>query len=793
LSGHPDAQAIGAKAANLLRLRQMGFAVPSAHVVPWQVAERCAQGDQLTTGALREELARLARDGRPYAVRSSADVEDSFERSYAGQFGSRLDVNGAEALFSAVQAVARSAASPTAQAYSDRRGQDAGEPPPQPLRMSVLIQEMVPPVVSGVSFSRNPLTGIRQTVVEAVAGPGTALLQEGVTPHRWVYHGGRFTSQPESEDIPLDLIAEVVAGTRRAARRARTEVDLEWVWDGAKLHWVQMRGITTLAQTRVYSNRLAREMLGGLIKPLVWSVSVPLVNNVWIDLLTEIVGPNELTAEDLARQFAYRTYFNMGLLGEVFESIGFPAESLEIMWGLVPRGDGKMRFRPRPQALRIMPRLIRSLWHKWRLPAELDAKLPVLEANLKAIDREALASQSPAELLAGIDALYDRMREAAYYNITAPLSAMVYTHLLRRALRRARVDFATLDMELDAPAFQRFDPARRLTALHRMWRDLPGDLGRLVGELTYEQLQRVEGLRGFGQELELLLADFGHLSDSGNDFSRPSWREQRDLVLRMILDQAPASPAGTAAASRVRLDHLRLPALRRRRVRALYRRARQFALYREHISYLYTLGIGRMREYFLALGEHLVQAGALATADETFYLTHTELRAAVAGSLEPAVAARLVTERRAEMETARDLVLPELIYGDEMPPPQAESLRRLTGTATSRGYCQGKAKVVTGLGEFDKVQRGDVLVIPYSDVSWTPLFARAAGVVAESGGILSHSSIVAREFGIPAVVSVTGAMQLKDDMLLAVDGYRGEVSVLGDAHTDETSDDRGEI
>ena len=181
LSGYPDAQAIGAKAANLLRLRQMGFAVPAAHVVPWQVAERCRQGDELTTRALRDELARLARDGRSYAVRSSADVEDSFERSYAGQFGSRLAVNGAEALFCAVQSVARSAASPAAQAYSNRRGQHAAQ---GSLHMSVLIQDMVPPVVSGVSFSRNPLTGMRQTVVEAVAGPGTSLMQEGVTPHR---------------------------------------------------------------------------------------------------------------------------------------------------------------------------------------------------------------------------------------------------------------------------------------------------------------------------------------------------------------------------------------------------------------------------------------------------------------------------------------------------------------------------------------------------------------------------------------------------------------------------------
>ena len=105
---------------------------------------------------------------------------------------------------------------------------------------------------------------------------------------------------------------------------------------------------------------------------------------------------------------------------------------------------------------------------------------------------------------------------------------------------------------------------------------------------------------------------------------------------------------------------------------------------------------------------------------------------------------------------------------------------RLTGTATSRGYCQGPACVIAGLQDFGKMQHGDVLVIPFSDVSWTPLFGRAAGVVAESGGILSHSSIVAREYGIPAVVSVAGAMRIKDRAVIRVDGFAGEVLVVAE-------------
>jgi phosphohistidine swiveling domain-containing protein len=84
---------------------------------------------------------------------------------------------------------------------------------------------------------------------------------------------------------------------------------------------------------------------------------------------------------------------------------------------------------------------------------------------------------------------------------------------------------------------------------------------------------------------------------------------------------------------------------------------------------------------------------------------------------------------------------------------------------------------VHGLRDFDKLQPGDVLVIPFSDVGWTPLFTKAGAVIAESGGILSHSSIVAREYNIPAVVSVPGACQLADDTIVTVDGYRGEIVI----------------
>ena len=153
-------------------------------------------------------------------------------------------------------------------------------------------------------------------------------------------------------------------------------------------------------------------------------------------------------------------------------------------------------------------------------------------------------------------------------------------------------------------------------------------------------------------------------------------------------------------------------------------------------------------------------------------------------SLEPLADYRaIINQHKSDIERYRNIPLPHIIYGDVPPPVQDPSLKKLIGIPTSLGHYTGKVVVVRGIQDFQKVQQGDVLVIPYSDVGWTPLFARVGAVVSESGGLLSHSSIVAREYNIPAVVSADGAMRLQDQTIVTVNGHTGEVII----HSSETS------
>ncbi|MBN1834972.1 MAG: hypothetical protein JW820_03920, partial [Spirochaetales bacterium] len=581
---------------------------------------------------------------------------------------------------------------------------------------------------------------------------------------------------------------QVVRETRRIARCFRRPADLEWVWDGGRLWWVQLREITTVGELNVYSDHIAREMLPGQVKPLVWSINIPLVNTAWVRLFSELIGPNDIDPFALARQFAYRTYFNMGVIGRVFEALGMPADSLELMMGVKAEGPEKPRMMPSMRAMRHAGRMLRFAWDKLRFDRRTERFLPQARAWYEEFRRQDLAALDEKGLLEAVDRLFQYTLGTAYVNVVAPLLMLFYNRLLQRRLERLGQDLAAIDLTRGLAALAELDPNTHLARLAALAEELEPECrqrllegGAVRGEAAGKQAvgEQAEGAGAdiFRREFQALLERFGHLSDSGVDFSYVPWREDPQRVLAMIAGHHPAQPGPPE--SRPGLEELPLSRQQRRRLEPLYHRARRFRLLREQISSLYIYGYGTFRDLFLELGRRLAGAGRLGEAAEIFYLYLPEVRRAVEDPGHEIAA--LASARQAEMTACAGARLPGIIFGDDPPGTDHEARGTLRGVPTSRGRYRGPARVIRDTTQFPRLQRGDVLVIPFSDVGWTPLFARAGAVVAESGGILSHSSIVAREYGIPAVVSVQGAMDLEDGVPVEVDGYTGEVF----AHTEE--------
>ncbi len=753
LEAAADVDRFGNKAANLRWLMDQGAAVPRTWVI--------SPGVHITASQL-DALAPRQR----YAVRSSAAVEDGLDFSFAGQFTTKLDVDGREDVATAIQAVQTSAHRPEVATYLEHAGYE-----PATIEMGVVVQEMVPAVTSGVAFSRNPITGLDEVVIEAVPGRGDQLVGQGVTPERWVHRWGSFTEQPPSPSLPSSIAGEVVHQTRQIAGAYGQSVDVEWVWDGRQVWFVQLRPITGIDDITIFSNRIAREVMPGIIKPLVWSINVPVVNRAWIDLITEAIGPNDLQPEDLARSFGYRAYFNMGAFGDIFAAFGMPRESLELLLGL-PEGDDQPSFKPTTATMKKTPRLAALAVRKMRLARRADAELARLRSDYESFSDKQFGSATTEQLFDDIDELKRITTRAASLNIVIPLLANMSNGLLRRTLLKAGLDPEQIEI-ISMNEMAEVNPQAAIA-----------ELGVAAASLAEHERDLVQA-RGYAAapaflraQVDEFLERFGHFSMSGNDMSVPTWRETPDAIARMIVDtihhENPSQQMPWDEAERAVPPIWRLPA------RRLHRRTRRLIGLREHVSSLYTHGYGLFRPYFLELGCRLVAADRLDDADDVMYLTDPELRVAFAN---PEIDQRgRVQSRKAEIETAELLDMPETIIGDDFIPVrrQLDSTGTLTGVPTARGRYRGTVRLVNAIDDFDRVAAGDVVAIPFSDVGWTPLFARAGAVVAEAGGMLSHSSIVAREYGIPCVVSVRGALQIPDGATVVVDGYEGTVRIDSD-------------
>ena len=759
----------GGKAFHLRTLMDKAYAVPETYVCTWQAYIRYLDSDPSLREDLRSELSEKIDPGKSYAVRSSANIEDHVNHSFAGQFKSFLDVSGLENVLDAIEEIWDNARSPEVELYFATTQVSNPE-----ILMGIVIQEMVTPLVSGVSFSKNPITGLDEVIVEALQGNGAALVQDGITPHRWIYKWGEWISLPGNGNISQDLIAEVVEQTKNIANTFGKPADLEWAYDGDTIFWLQLREISSLENLEYFSNKIAQDVLPGMIKPLIWSINIPLVNEAWVRLFTQVIGPNHIDPLSLAKSFYYRAYFNMGVIGDILELVGMPRETLELLMGIEESGPDKPRFRPSTKTFRLLPRIIVFAVQMLFKSAEIEKFPAGMKAKYLVFQESRIDQLDDQAILMHIDRLYALNQETAYYNIITPLLMQTYNAILKKQLAQEGVDFASFDLASGLDELHEVDPNYHLEKLADLYNQLNDNQKQQYDEASYTEFIEMQGCESLQEGVHQFIEDFGHLSDSGNDFSYMPWRENPDLILKMIKTNAEIVHDLQNKPGIQDIDAGFFSGII---LKIIHQKARQYFLFREKIGSLYTFGYGLFRKYFLALGERFKVRGVLEDEHDIFYMCVEEIRGIISDSDQHASFAGIISQRKKEMEIFRNIIPPTIIYGDEPLPVEEVSGTILEGTPTSRGYYQGPAKIVTGIDDFERIQEGDVLVVPYSDVGWTPMYVKAGAVVAESGGLLSHSSIVAREYGIPAVVSVPGACKLLSGKVITVDGYRGKITI----------------
>ncbi len=752
----------GNKANSLIFLHKYGFNIPATYLVTTLAHELYLRREPSIFDDLRKELKEF-RD-ISYAIRSSTTAEDSKDFSFAGQFQTLMDIRGTENIITAIRQVWESASLLNDNEYLKRTGISK-------IRCAVIIQEMIPAKLAGVSFSRNPVTNQNETVIEAVEGYGEELVQKGISPLRWRFFKDKIIEG--NRDYPdFHVIRQVSKDTLRIKHHYGNNIDIEWVYDGKKIYYLQVRQITGRKDLNIYSNKMAREMLPGQIKPLVWSVNIPMVNGTWIKLLSEITGLLDIKPEELAKPFYYQTYFNIAALGRIFSKFGMSTDSLEYL--MLRDDNSRPSFKPGIKSLKHVFRIVRFIKDKLDFEKTFLRDFNQLTADCRNEEDHLKKGISLSNYNSDFNRLFERGKRLAYLNIVTPMLMSYHHRGLKKQLTKAGLDYDKLDFRQDFPGLLDYNPLPFMAEIKKKLDDLPGPVKEQC--VTLEELRSVSEAESILVEMDRFLKTFGHLSESGNDFSFSKWEENPEQVFSMILKSAQPESKGEmyTLESLAGKGHKIKSSL----IKA-YTRAGKYKLYREQISSLYIYGYGLFRRFFLNLGQELVKKGIIISDDDIFYLRKEEIDTSVENIISSHYVTyhEIIQKRKQEMEDTKGIVLPQVIYGEEPPVFEKGRLKNHYGTGTSSGSYTGITRVVQRTGEFDSVSKGDVVLIPFSDVSWTPILIKAGAIVSETGGLLSHCSIIAREMGIPALVSVENACAIGSGLAVTVDGSNGILTI----------------
>ncbi|MET9604111.1 rifamycin-inactivating phosphotransferase [Streptomyces sp. NPDC006512] len=766
--------------------------------------------------AITGALSRLG-ERTPCAVRSSATAEDLPTASFAGQQDTYLNVVGPAAVLRHVSRCWASLFTERAVAYRQRNGIDH-----RTVHMAVVVQRMVFPEAAGVLFTADPVTGNRKVAtVDAGFGLGEALVSGLVNPDVFKVRHGEVVEktiaakQRALHALPAGGTREVAVDARRQEQPALTDAqavrlvqlgrqieahfgrpqDVEWCLVDDGFHIVQSRPITTLfpvpetgdEENHVYVSVGHGQMMTDPMKPLGYSM--------W--QLTAMVPMHEAGGRlfvDVTRRLASPAS-RAGLLDALGKGDPLIRDALETV---LDRGDfipslpdagpgGPPAGGGESDPVDADPGIVNELIERSR-------------ASVAALERDIRTKTGPELFEFLLEAFEEHKRVLGDpLNLQAIMAGMEATWWLNDKLYEWLGEKNAADtLTLSAPGNVTSEMGLALLDVADVIRPHPEVVAFLQGvgdEDFLDELAKLAGGAEARDAIETYLDRYGMRCVGEIDITRPRWRERPSTLVPVILDNVRNIEPGAAGR---RFEQGRQRALEKEgdvlsRLRALPEgerkaeeakrmidRVRTFIGYREYPKFGIVSRYFVYKRALLAEAGRLVEAGVLSEAEDIFYLTFQELHDVVRSNR---LDEQLVRRREEAFRAYHALTPPRVLTSDGEAVTGA--YRRddvpagaLIGVPVSAGTVEGRARVILDMAEAD-LEAGDILVTTFTDPSWSPLFVGIAGLVTEVGGLMTHGAVIAREYGLPAVVGVEGATRLiRDGQRIRVHGTDGYVEIL---------------
>lgn len=788
---------------------------------------------------LREQIATSYERLQPahVSVRSSATAEDLPGHSFAGQYETYLGVASLEDCLHAVKRCWASLWTERAYAYRRRNHIDH-----QHIEMAVIIQNLIRADASGVLFTLDPATGRPdRVVIESCFGLGDALVSGKVTPDS--FQVGKKSREvlahkisvktveavPDEDgavrdrSIPTDRATapsideptarELAALAIRLERKLHGPQDVEWAVADGRIFLLQARPITSIRERswedrQVWTNANFGEVAPDPMTPATWSLIERLADSLFASIPRMLCV--RMAARRLAGLVAGRIYWNINTgIGTIRHLPGWD----RIDWPAAFGGDRRewLLLTDIPDEdipdlhgsfLKVVLRLPLSLYelyaHRQKKGRPVLRRIEDTAQRLRDLD---LASLPGTQIT---DRLYESLAELhrtmdILYAVTALGALPVLAFFMERWFR----DMETPPLPKLLAGIQGMDSAQAGLDLWKLAAEanrLPAVRDMILSAQTWQDVRQAieeskDGASFLAAHSEFM-ALHGHHCRGELELANPRWAETPDYILGQLraylkgIDRTdPAQHYQQLIERRRQLQiecerYLKNP-LKRRLFRYLLRSAQSGCVLRENFKSTTVRLVTAMRKVLLDLGRRFHDQGLLEDASDIFLLRLEELGPIAAGDV-PRDLRRTVESRRAEYEENLSLHPPGLVFGKfdrNTPTPAPGNFDRnattLAGMAVSPGLATGKARVILRADADQQVLAGEILVAPFTDPGWTPYFIPAAAIVMDQGGQLSHGSIIAREYGIPAIVNIPHATEIiKTGQTITVDAERGTVTIL---------------
>ncbi|MGW6946373.1 rifamycin-inactivating phosphotransferase [Streptomyces xanthophaeus] len=783
-------------------------------------------------GDLAAEITRALAglgDRAACAVRSSATAEDLPTASFAGQQDTYLNVVGPTAVLQHVSRCWASLFTERAVTYRRRNGIDH-----RTVRMAVVVQRMVFPHAAGILFTADPVTGNRKVAtVDAGFGLGEALVSGLVNPDVYkVRHGeivARTIAAKEravhalpaggTQEVAIDshrrgqpaLTDEQVVQLVRLGRRIEAHFgcpqDIEWCLADDAFQIVQSRPITTLfpipeagdQENHVYVSVGHGQMMTDPMKPLghsMWQLTAMVAmheagGRLFVDVTQRLASPASRAA--LLEAMGKGDPLIRDALETVLDGDGFVPSLPDAAPDAAPsRPPGGIRGGA-PAPIETDPAVVTELIERSR-------------ASIAALERDIRSKRGPELFAFLLEAFEEHKRVLSDpLSMQAIMAGMDATWWLNDKLHEWLGEKNAADtLTLSAPDNITSEMGLALLDVADVIRAQPqvvaflqdGEYAQYAADGAFlDELAKLVGGTEARDAIDGYLDRYGMRCVGEIDITRPRWRERPTTLVPGILDNVRNFEPGAAerrfaegrrkaqAKAQDVLSRLRaLPDGDRKadETQRMIDRVRTFIGYREYPKYGIVSRYFVYKQALMEEAERLVQAGVLPEKEDVFYLTFQELHDVVRSHQ---VDDQLVQRRKEAFHAYHALTPPRVLTSDGEAVTGA--YRRddapagaLIGVPVSAGTVEGRARVVLDMAEAD-LEAGDILVTTFTDPSWSPLFVGIAGLVTEVGGLMTHGAVIAREYGLPAVVGVERATRLiRDGQRIRVHGTDGYIEIL---------------